>query len=262
MQCSLGLIQFAAGEDKMKNLALARSEIERAVEAGAELVILPEMFCQPYETARFAAYAEVTGGPAQEMLRRAARECGCWLIGGSICEEEDGYYYNSSYVYNPQGECVAKHRKVHLFDIDIEGGQYFKESDVLSAGDKTTVFDTPWGKIGLAICFDIRFAAMTAEMLEQGARLLVYPAAFNMSTGPRHWQLLFRARAMDGQCYAVGVAPARNEAASYVSWAHSLVVNPWAEVICDLGTEARTEVVQLDLDEIDAVRRQIPLGRS
>lgn len=262
MECRLGLIQLAAGEDKKENLRAAREKIDRAVAAGAELVILPEMFCLPYETARFAAYAEKEGGPAQQMLSQAAKENACWLVGGSICEEENGCYYNTSFVYDPQGQCVAKHRKVHLFDIDIKGGQYFKESDVLSPGDHLTVFDSPWGKIGLAICFDIRFADMAAEMVDRGARMLVYPASFNMSTGPRHWELLFRARAMDGQCYAIGVAPARNEGASYVSWGHSIVVDPWGKVVCDLGIGAEVQVVTIDLDEIAAVRQQIPLGRA
>ena len=242
MECRLGLIQLAAGEDKAENLRAARAEIDRAVRDGAELVILPEMFCLPYETARFAEYAEAAGG--------------------SICEEENGRYYNTSYVYDPDGNLIAKHRKVHLFDIDIKGGQYFKESDVLSPGEQLTVFDSPWGKIGLAICFDIRFADMAAQMVDAGARLLIYPASFNMSTGPRHWELLFRARAMDGQCYSVGVAPARVEDASYVSWGHSIVVDPWAQVVCDLGTAAQTRVVSIDLDVIDAVRQQIPIGRA
>lgn len=262
MECRLGLVQLAAGEDKAENLRRARAEIDRAAREGAELVILPEMFCQPYETARFAEYAEAEGGPAQQMLSLAARENKVWLVGGSVCEVENGRYYNTSYVYNPQGDCVAKHRKVHLFDIDIAGGQYFKESDVLSPGETLTVFDTPWGKVGLAICFDIRFADMAAKMVEAGARMLIYPASFNMSTGPRHWELLFRARAMDGQCYSIGVAPARNEAASYVSWAHSIVVDPWAQVVCDLGTKPQTRVVTIDLDAINSMRQQIPIGRA
>lgn len=262
MECRLGLIQLHVGEDKAANLAHARQAIAEAVRQGAELVVLPEMFCVPYETARFADYAESAGGPAQAMLAAAARENGCWLIGGSICEEAEGRYYNTSYVYDPAGTLVAKHRKMHLFDIDIKGGQYFKESDVLSPGGGLTLFETPWGKVGLAICFDIRFADMAMAMVDGGARMLIYPASFNMSTGPRHWELLFRARAMDGQCYAIGVAPARDEGASYVSWAHSIVVDPWAQVVRDLGTEEKIEIVTLDLDEIDAVRQQIPLGRA
>lgn len=260
MKCRVGLVQMPVTDDKAANLRRARQEIDRAAAAGAELVVLPEMFCVPYETARFPDYAEATGGEAQEMLSAAACENHVWLIGGSICEVEDGRYYNTCYIYDDAGRFVAKHRKAHLFDIDIKGGQYFKESDILSPGQSLTVFESPWGNIGVGICFDIRFADMAAAMVDAGARLLIYPAAFNMSTGPRHWELLFRARANDGQCFAVGCAPARNTAASYVSWAHSIVADPWGRVQRDLGTEAVTEVVTLDLDEIDSVRAQIPLG--
>lgn len=262
MKCKLGLLQLVVGEDKEENLRQAEAAIGRVAAAGAELVVLPEMFCVPYETARFPDYAEEEGGAAQTMLARAAKENHVWLIGGSICEREKGYYYNTSYVYDSDGHFVTKHRKKHLFDIDIKGGQYFKESDVLSPGEKTTVFDSPWGKIGLGICFDIRFTKTAMVMVDAGARLLVYPAAFNPSTGPRHWELLFRARAMDGQCYAIGVAPARNEAASYVSYGHSIVVNPWAEVEEDLGTAVCEKVVDIDLDKVNDVRAQIPLGRK
>lgn len=262
MECRVGLVQMPVGEDKMANLMRAREEIERAVAEGAELVILPEMFCVPYETMRFPDYAEMEGGEAQQMMAQAARESGCWLIGGSICEVEAGLYYNTSYVYDDKGVCVAKHRKAHLFDIDIPGGQYFKESDVLSAGAGATVFDSPWGKIGLGICFDIRFTKMADEMIDRGARFLVYPAAFNPTTGPRHWELLFRGRAVDGQCFAIGVAPARNPLSSYVSWGHTLVVDPWGVVQEDLGVEAVTKVVTLNLETVSEVRRQIPLGRD
>lgn len=261
MDCHIGLVQMPVGEDKAENLNRAYREIKQAAALGAELVILPEMFCVPYITARFPDYAETADGEAQTMLQQAARECGVWLIGGSICELNDGRYYNTSFVYNAQGECVAKHRKAHLFDIDIRGGQYFKESDVLSAGNGATVFDSPWGKIGLGICFDIRFTKQAEEMIDQGARMLIYPAAFNMTTGPRHWELLFRARAVDGQCYAIGVAPARNPESSYVSWAHTMVVDPWGVVEEDFGTEAVTKVVCVDLETVGDVRQQIPLGR-
>lgn len=262
MECSIGLVQMPVGEDKADNLARAYAEIKQAAAIGAEMVILPEMFCVPYVTARFPEYAEEIGGEAQTMLQNAARECGVWLIGGSVCELEDGHYYNTSFVYNDQGECVAKHRKAHLFDIDIEGGQYFKESDVLSAGCGATVFDSPWGKIGLGICFDIRFTKQAEAMIDQGARMLIYPAAFNLTTGPRHWELLFRARAVDGQCFAIGVAPARNPESSYVSWGHTIVVNPWGVVEDDLGTAPVTKVVRVNLDTVGDVRRQIPLGRQ
>lgn len=262
MKCQIGLVQMPVTEDKTENLSRAYMEIKKASALGAELVILPEMFCVPYSTARFPDYAEEKDGQAQTMLKNAARECGVWLIGGSICEQDQGRYYNTSFVYDDKGNCVTKHRKAHLFDIDIEGGQYFKESDILSAGEGATVFESPWGKIGLGICFDIRFTKQADAMIDAGARILIYPAAFNLTTGPKHWELLFRARAVDGQCYALGVAPARNPESHYVSWGHTIVVNPWGVVEEDLGTEAVTKVVSVALDTVGDVRRQIPLGRQ
>lgn len=261
MKCRIGVVQMKTTTDKEENLLRAKAAITQAAKEGATLVILPEMFCVPYDTALFHKYAEEEGGEAQQMLSKAALESHVYLIGGSICERDpQGNLYNTSYVYDSEGVCIAKHRKYHLFDIAIKNGVTFRESDVLSAGEKYTVFDTPWGKIGLGICFDIRFSDMARAMVAQGANMLVYPAAFNKSTGPLHWELLFRARAMDGQCFAIGVAPARQENASYVSWAHSMVVNPWGKVLFDGGIDEKVTVVEIDLAEIAQVREQIPLG--
>lgn len=261
MECRVGVVQMITTADKEDNIRRAKAAIEKAAREGAELVILPEMFCVPYDTSLFSKYAEEEGGEAQTMLSHTAEENGIYLIGGSICERDGaGKLYNTSYVYNPRGECITKHRKYHLFDISIKNGVSFKESDVLSAGEEITIFDTPWGKIGLGICFDIRFSDMAREMVTQGAKILVYPAAFNKSTGPLHWELLFRARAMDGQCFTIGVAPARQENVGYVSWAHSMIVNPWGRVLFDAGTEEKVVLVDIDLNEVADVRAQIPLG--
>jgi omega-amidase len=260
MELQLGLVQMAASGDKGADIRLASDNIRLAAQGGAELVVLPEMFCTPYETSLFPAYAEPHGGSAQKAMAQAAKENGIWLIAGSVCEADgQGRYYNTSYVYDDRGCEVCFHRKHHLFDIAIEGGQHFRESDTLSPGDGATVFASHWGFIGLGICFDVRFPDQAAQMIHQGARLLVYPASFNMSTGPLHWELLMRARALDGQCYVAACAPARQEDAAYVSWAHSLVVDPWAQVMTDLGIGAGVKVVRLDLDQVDAVRRQIPI---
>ena len=154
---------------------------------------------------------------------------------------------------------MARHRKMHLFDIDVKGGQSFKESDTFTAGDEVTVFDTPWGKIGLCICFDFRFPELSRLMVLKGAQVLVVPAAFNMTTGPAHWELLFRQRAVDGQCYTVGVAPARDEKGCYVSYGNSIVVSPWGEVLWRAGAEETFQVVELDMEQVQQVRQQLPL---
>lgn len=188
-----------------------------------------------------------------------ARELGIYLAGGSVPEIEGEAIYNTCYLFSPQGEELARHRKVHLFDIDVPGGQRFMESDTLTAGSQITVVDTALGKLGLAICFDIRFAEFFRVMGDLGAQLILVPAAFNMTTGPLHWDLAFRMRALDQQCFVAGCSPARDRSASYVAYGHSLVCNPWGEILTDCGEGEAVRVVDLDLGDLARYRAQIPI---
>ena len=192
-------------------------------------------------------------------LSQTAAELGIYVVGGSLPELEGGRVYNTSYVYGRQGELLAKHRKVHLFDIDVAGGQRFMESDTLSPGDQITTFDTEFGPMGLCICFDLRFQELSRLMTLAGAQVLLVPAAFNMTTGPAHWELLFRQRAVDNQLFTVGVSPARDEAASYVAWGHSIVCDPWGAVLHQCGAGEEVAVTELDMAQVSAVRRQLPI---
>ena len=152
------------------------------------------MFNCPYQTDLFPAYAEPEGGTCWQALSQMAKDEQIYLAAGSIPEaDEKGKVYNTAYVFDREGRQIAKHRKMHLFDINVTGGQYFKESDTLTAGDQVTVFDTEFGKIGLCICFDIRFPELSRLMAQEGARIILIPGAFNMTTGPAHWELSFRA---------------------------------------------------------------------
>jgi omega-amidase len=160
----IALIQLPVTDDKQHNIAEACGRIRTQAAEGAHLAVLPEMFCSPYDTRSFAAYGEPEGGEAQRALSALAAELGIFIVAGSLPELSDGCIYNTSFVYDRDGRQIARHRKVHLFDIDIAGGQYFRESDVLSAGDQVTLFETPWGRVGLGICFDIRFAELATRM--------------------------------------------------------------------------------------------------
>ena len=225
-----------------------------------DFIILPEMFACPYDNSMFRVYARREGGPAFTALSRFAREHQVFLVGGSVPEEdEQGRIYNTSWIFDRDGKLLGKHRKVHLFDIDVKGGQYFKESDVLSPGDKATVFETQFGRMGVCICFDIRFPALFAEMRAQGARMVFVPAAFNMTTGPAHWETLFRSRALDQQIYVLGCAPARDKEASYTAYGHTILTDPWGQVVCELDEKEGVLLEQVDLDRVDEVRTQIPL---
>ena len=146
-----------------------------------------------------------------------------------------------------------------IFDIDVSGGQYFKESDTLIAGNDITVFDTEFGKIGVCICYDIRFVELSRIMALEGANIIIVPAAFNMTTGPAHWELSFRARALDNQVYTIGVAPARNQYAEYVSYGNSIVVSPWGEVITRLSEKEEIAFCDIDLNVVDKIRQELPI---
>ena len=217
------------------------------------------MFCCPYQNHCFRPYGEAANGPAQAALSALAAELGMYVVGGSLPELSEGRVYNTSYVYDRQGREIAKHRKVHLFDIDVAGGQRFRESDTLSPGDQITTFETEFGTLGLCICFDLRFEELSRCMCLRGARVIFVPAAFNMTTGPAHWELLFRQRAVDNQCFFVGVSPARDESASYVAYGNSLVTDPWGTVLCRAAGEETILYSDLDLSRVDAVRHQLPI---
>ena len=194
----LALVQLASGSDKSANLSRARSKVLEATSKGANLVVLPECFNSPYGTKYFPKYAETLlpspptkeQSPSFHALSELAKEAKTYLVGGSIPEywEETKKYYNTSLTFDPSGKLLATHRKVHLFDIDIPGKISFHESEVLSPGNKVTIIDLPeYGKVGLAICYDIRFPELAMIAARKDAFLLLYPGAFNLTTGKMHW---------------------------------------------------------------------------
>lgn len=259
----IAAIQMSTVADKMENVRTVKAYLEKIKDENPDFVILPEMFCCPYQTENFPIYAEKEGGPVWKQLSGYAKQYGIYLIGGSMPEKDaEGNVYNTSYIFDREGKQIGKHRKVHLFDIDIKGGQTFKESDTLTAGDSDTVFDTEFGKIGVMLCFDIRFPELSRMMVNDGAKVIFVPAAFNMTTGPAHWELSFRTRALDNQIYMVGCAPARDVSAGYISWGHSIVTDPWGRVIDMLDEKKGILLAELDMDYEEQVREELPLLKS
>ncbi|ETN46370.1 uncharacterized protein HMPREF1541_00554 [Cyphellophora europaea CBS 101466] len=266
----LALVQLAAGSDKAANLSHARSKVIEAAKGGASVIVLPECFNSPYGCQFFPKYAEKIlpsppskdDSPSWHMLSSVAAETKTYLIGGSIPElvPEGEKYYNTSLVFSPSGELIATHRKTHLFDIDIPGKIKFKESDVLSPGNKVTLVDLPeYGKIGLAICYDVRFPELATIAARKGAFMSVYPGAFNTTTGPMHWSLQARARAMDNQVYVAMCSPARDMDATYHAYGHSMIVNPNADIVSE--AEEKETIIYGDIDgaKIEETRKGIPL---
>ncbi|XP_067676931.1 omega-amidase NIT2-like [Haliotis asinina] len=255
----LALVQLTVRASKSDNLARASALIKEAASSGARVVALPECFNSPYGTKYFPEYAEAIPGPSTHALSKAAKENNVFVVGGSIPEEENGNFYNTCTVYDPEGSLIAKHRKVHLFDIDVPGKIAFQESEILSPGNQLTFFNTPFCRIGVGICYDIRFPEMAMLYAQRGCKLLLYPGAFNMTTGPAHWELLQRGRALDNQIYVATVSPARDEKASYIAWGHSSVVSPWGEVIATTEHQETVVYADIDVDYVKEVQQQIPV---
>lgn len=269
----LACIQLASGADKAANLSHARDKVLEAATAGAKIVVLPECFNSPYGCDYFPSYAEsllpspptAEQSPSFHALAAMARDAKAFLVGGSIPEvvaAADGTktFYNTSLTFGPDGSLLATHRKVHLFDIDIPGKITFKESDVLSPGNKVTVLDLPpYGRVGISICYDIRFPELATIAARKGAFALVCPAAFNTTTGPLHWRLQGQARAMDNQLYVAMCSPARDMAASYHAWGHSLVADPMAQVLVEADEKETIVYAELSNDKIEEARKGIPL---
>lgn len=256
----IALIQLRVDNSKQNNLDRACAFIAQSKQGGADMAILPEMFSCPYQTKNFPLYAEKAGGKAWLQLSETARKNNIYLVAGSMPEvDEEGKVYNTSFVFDREGAQLASHRKTHMFDIDVPGGQRFRESDTLTPGDKVTTFETEFGLMGLLVCYDFRFPEMSRIMANRGAKVIFVPAAFNMTTGPAHWDLLFRCRAQDFQVFTVGCAPARDEGGCYVSYANSMVVGPWGDVKLRMATEESMEFCDIDLNELKKVRTSFPL---
>lgn len=256
----IALCQTQVEDDKNKNIQKAITFIKEAADNGAKIISLGEMFNCPYRKNAFKIYAEEEqNSTTLNALKSIAKEKQVYIIAGSISEKEDDKYYNTSFVIDDKGEIINKHRKAHLFDIDIKHEISIKESDTFSYGKKITTFDTPYCKIGIAICYDMRFPEMFSAMIEDGANLIIVPAAFNNITGPAHWDTIVKCRAIDNQVYIGAVSPARNENESYKAHGHSKICDPFGNILSELDEHEGIIYGEINLDYLKKVRTQMPL---
>ena len=266
----IALCQMTVKPEKEQNKRRAEELIKKAAENGANVVCLPEIWNCPYDIKQFGENAETEDGPSVAFMSDIAKKHSIFLIGGSIPEKtvqksgdcEKARVYNTAFVFSPSGETIAKYRKSHLFDIDIEGKIKFKESDFFSAGEGITIFNTDYGKMGVAICFDIRFPEMFRQMAKAGAEIVFLPASFNMTTGPVHWELLMKSRALDNQYYLAACASARDHEASYTSWGHSCVATPWGQYCSEADEKESIIYATIDPEYISKIRKEIPVGNQ
>lgn len=255
----IALCQIAGSADKEQNRAKASEYIRKAAQGGAQIVSLPEMWNCPYSNDYFRKFAEPEDGASVKLMSELAGELGIYLIGGTISELEDDKVYNTAYCFGKNGEMIGKHRKVHLFDIDIKGKIRFMESDTLTAGDSLTVIDTEFCKVGVAICYDVRFPEWFRKMALEGAKLVFLPAAFNTTTGPAHWDLLMRSRALDNQVYFAANAPARDEHGIFRAYGNSCIADPWGEFVAHADEKECIIYGDIDIEKEESIREQLPL---
>jgi predicted amidohydrolase len=254
-------LQMNSTDDKAKNLATAGRLIAEAADGGAHLAVLPEMFNNLGSGSALRSGAETFDGPTTTFAREEAARHRVWLIAGSFIERlDDDHRLNTSVVVSPDGEIVAVYRKVHLFDVDVPGA-VFRESATFDAGDDLVVTHIDGiGGVGLSICYDLRFPELYRILALRGAGLVVVPAAFTARTGPAHWEVLLRARAIEDQLYVVAAGQIGSSGEHRAWHGHSMVIDPWGTVIAQAPESATEAVVLADVDaaERDRVRQILP----
>lgn len=259
MRVRVGVVQMDSRTDKQANLIKAQKLIEEAVENGAKLVSLPEYFNFIGPAEDEPAAAETIPGPTTEMLASLAKDKGIWLHGGSILEKMPGRnkMLNTTVVFDPNGEMIARYSKIHLFDVGVKDGPDMVESSTRDSGTEIVVCDTGLGKVGLTICYDMRFPELYRILTLRGAKIIIVPAEYTMFTGKDHWEPILRTRAIENQIFVL--APAQiGMKPLFQAYGRSLVIDPWGTVIAKAPDVEAALVTDLDMDYLESVREQIP----
>lgn len=255
----LAAIQMASGSNIQANLDEVAKLITQAASQGAELIVLPENFSQmPMNDNERVANAEEIGvGRVQDFLSTQSKKNNAWIVGGTIPikSHEDNKAYSSSLLYNNNGEQVARYDKIHMFDVLIEANnETYNESETTMAGEEVVVVDTPMGKLGLSVCYDLRFPELYRTMIDQGMEICALPAAFTAFTGQSHWEPLIRARAIENQCYMIASAQGGYHVNNRQTYGHSMVVNPWGNILGSVGTGPGVVITELDRAVLETTR--------
>jgi len=254
-------IQVNASNDMAANIGVASDLARKAVAEGADLVLMPEnVAMMEWGRANVTAKAmpEETHA-ALAAFRALAKELKIWLHCGSLSvSQPSGKVANRTYVLNPAGEIVARYDKIHMFDVDLGNGERYTESSTFAAGNSAVAVDLPWGKLGLTICYDLRFPHLYRHLGQAGAHFLTVPAAFTKVTGEAHWHVLLRARAIETGCFVFAPAQTGTHAGDRKTFGHALIINPWGEILADAGTEPGFITAQINVAEVAKARGKIP----
>jgi predicted amidohydrolase len=265
---TVAALQVTSTEDVSANLARCTALVSAAAKAGASLIGLPENFAylgtdRDHRLSIAEALPTLKGEPAGPILsamQALARQTGAWLLLGGFPERASAptHIRNTSVLLRDDGSIAATYRKIHLFDVDVPGGMRFRESETIEPGEAPVVAETPWGPLGLTICYDVRFPELYRALVARGARLLAVPSAFTLETGKDHWSVLLRARAIENQAYLFAPAQFGHHGGNRRSWGHAMVVDPWGAVLAECGDHEGFALAPVDFEYQDRVRASLP----
>lgn len=254
-------VQISASPDIQENIKTITDFVRQAAAEGARFIATPENSCHmvfPQEAKLESATDEGANLVVQAMSELAS-ELGVWILLGSVAvTASNGKIANRSIFLSDKGEIAARYDKIHLFDVDLKNGESYRESSVFVAGDKAVVADSPWGKIGLSICYDVRFPHLYRGLAKAGASIITVPAAFTVPTGQAHWHTLLRARAIENGAFVIAPGQCGTHAGDRQTYGHSLIIDPWGEILAEAGEQPEVIYADLDLSKVDHVRSSVP----
>jgi deaminated glutathione amidase len=262
-----GLVQLTVTDDPAANLAVTVGLVRQAVTGGAGFVLTPELTngLSSSRAHQRAVFRHEEADETLAALRAEAKAAGVWLLIGSLgllTRDADGRFANRSFLIGPDGQVAARYDKIHMFDVNVSSTEVYRESEGYRPGARAVLAEAPFARIGMTVCYDVRFPALYRRLAQAGAQLITVPAAFNHITGAAHWETLLRARAIETGCFILAPAQtgfhAEAQGKGRRTHGHSLVVAPWGEVLADAGTEPGVTLVDLDLASVDVARSRVP----
>lgn len=258
----VAVIQTCATSDRAASQAAVGSLIREAAKSKPGLIALPENWAWIGPDEDKLAQIETEDGPSISLLKEMARETGAWIMGGTVLmpgPAGDQRAYNTALVISPEGELTASYAKIHLFDVEVPGGAILNETKLVAPGSEVVVAEAAETKLGLSVCYDLRFSWLYREMAQRGAQLLCVPSAFTVPTGSIHWEVLLRARAIETLSYVLAPAQAGRHSSTRQSWGRSMIVDPYGEVVAQRPEGPGVVIGDLDLDRVAALRERMPV---
>jgi predicted amidohydrolase len=262
MKFTAACVQLNSGREIESNIRVASALVRRARDAGADLIMTPEVsdMIEPKRALRREKARDEAAHPMLAAFRDLARETGAHLLLGSLMVHEEGVerLCNRSFLIGPQGDILSRYDKIHMFDVDLPGGESYRESAVFQPGETAVVAPLPWGTLGMTVCYDLRFPHLYRALAQSGADFLSVPAAFTVPTGKAHWHVLLRARAIENGCFVFAPAQCGEHAEGRRTYGHSVIVAPWGEILAEAGDEVGIVSAEIDTGRIAEARRSVP----